>query len=96
MPPKSVAELISIIGAAAAAAPEIATFVRSLSAGERSAVDRLIAVLPQESATAAWARETRYAERYVPPDPPFRGVLAALDEAETDPLPPPAMAPEYE
>lgn len=87
-PPKSVAELITIISAAAAAAPEIAGFVRALTEGERSAVEQLRATLPADAPTAKWEREHRYAE---PPAPrAFRGVLADSGAEKVE------FPPEYE
>jgi hypothetical protein len=53
----SVAALLSVLAFLARAYPDIRAFIEGLTKGEQSAVDRLVATLPQDSKSAQVARE---------------------------------------
>lgn len=53
----SVEALLSVLAFLARAYPDIRAFIESLTKGEPSAVDRLVATMPQDSASMRLVRE---------------------------------------
>lgn len=68
----SVEALLSVLAFLARAYPDIRAFIEGLTKGEPSAVDRLVATMPQDSASAKLARELN-----AMPKP--RGLLEGVD-----------------
>jgi hypothetical protein len=54
--------ILELLGLAAAKAPAIAGYLSDLADGDKTAVEKLRAVLPKESASARAAREMRDAK----------------------------------